>query len=473
MIRTLRERLIISHILPFLVITPLIGIALTWILETQFLLPQLRERLTATSNLLAEVARMDYALGADPLFLSLTLDRVDIDPDIRVMVLDVAGRLVYSSDVEDAALRGANLDIPGLDQARAGDETVNTNYSGWRLRQDLIDVLTPVITEDGQLIGIIRVTYRNPQAYEFFSQLRWLIGIVLVIGIVLGGIIGSALAVNISKPIQEVTGAIYGLASDPQRMPLLEHGPQEVRDQVRAVNYLVEQLNSLEQARRHLLANLVHELGRPLGALRSAIHALSKGANQDSLLFTDLVTGMDEETTRLQHLLEDLAHLHDQVLGGLELKREKLDLSVWLPRVLSPWQEAAADKHLSMELSIPSPLAEVHADPVRLAQILGNLVSNAIRYTPAGGEVRVSARAEPDRFWLEVSDSGIGIPLEEQGKIFSPFYRGDETRRIKQGMGLGLSIARDLVEAHGGKLEVLSTPGMGSSFTFWIPRIPD
>jgi signal transduction histidine kinase len=414
---------------------------------------------------------MDYSLGSDPSLLSLTLNRVNIDPDIRVMVLDAAGRLLYSSNEADAALLGQKPLIPGLDQARSGEKIISTNYSGWRLRKDLIDVLTPVNTDSGQLIGVIRVTYRNPQAYESLSQLRMLIGVVLVIGILLGGIIGSWLAVSISRPIQNVTRAINSLATDPQRVPLLESGPQELREQVRAVNNLVEQLISLEQARRHLLANLVHELGRPLGALRAAIHALSTGASHDPALFSDLVTGMDEETTHLQHLLEDLAHLQDQVLGGLEINLEPLDLSVWLPRVLRPWQEAAAEKRLKLEAAIPETLPQVQADPVRLNQVIGNLVSNAIRYTPPGGVVRCSAGVEADRFWVQVSDTGAGIPIEEQEKIFSPFYRGDQTRRIKQGMGLGLSIARDLVEAHGGKLEVESAPGMGSTFMFWIPRL--
>ena len=140
----------------------------------------------------------------------------------------------------------------------------------------------------------------------------------------------------------------------------------------------------MELARRQLLANLVHELGRPLGALRSAIHALSKGAADDPQLLYDLTTGMDEETARLQHVLEDLAHLHDQVLGTLEMNLKPIDLSEWLPRMLLPWQEAALEKKLEWRAEIPADLPTVQADPVRLAQIVGNLASNAVKYTPPG-----------------------------------------------------------------------------------------
>ena len=104
-----------------------------------------------------------------------------------------------------------------------------------------------------------------------------------------------------------------------------------------------------------------------------------------------------------------------------------------------------------------------------MAQVLGNLLSNAIKYTPPGGMVKISAGADAKNFWLKVSDSGAGIQAEEHEKIFLPFYRGDSGRRIKQGMGLGLTIAHDLVTAHGGQISVESTRGGGSEFTVTLP----
>jgi signal transduction histidine kinase len=100
---------------------------------------------------------------------------------------------------------------------------------------------------------------------------------------------------------------------------------------------------------------------------------------------------------------------------------------------------------------------------------VGNLLSNAIKYTPAGGAVKVTASADEKTFWLKVHDTGAGIRADEQDKIFQPFYRGDTGRRIKQGMGLGLTIAHELVTAHGGQISVESTPGEGSEFTVMLP----
>ena len=288
-------------------------------------------------------------------------------------------------------------------------------------------------------------------------------------------------SLNISKPVQEVTRAIYTIIEHPiseaQVLSIDEKGPQEVRDLVRAVNLLADRLNAMEVSRRQLLANLVHELGRPLGALRSAIQALGRGAGQDPQLLNDLATGMDEETARLQHLVEEVTVMHDQALGVLELDFQAVELAEWLPRVLVPWNQSAQEKHIRWETDIPEDLPSVNIDAGRMAQVIGNLVSNAIKYTPPGKSIQISAgapakdssEAAAGRTWIRVRDTGPGIPIEEQQKILRPFYRGSQGRRVKQGMGLGLSIANEIIIAHGGVLDIDSAPGNGSTFTIWIP----
>jgi len=167
--------------------------------------------------------------------------------------------------------------------------------------------------------------------------------------------------------------------------------------------------------------------------------------------------------------MEDLAHLHDQDLGALELKREALPLDAWLPRVLASWRQAAEEKHLHWEVSLPPALPTILADPVRLEQVIGNLIDNAIKYTPPGHAVTITAGQEAEQAWVRVTDTGPGITPEEQALIFTPFYRGKHAKRIQQGMGLGLSIARDSAEAHNGQITLESTPGQGSQFTLWLP----
>jgi signal transduction histidine kinase len=242
-----------------------------------------------------------------------------------------------------------------------------------------------------------------------------------------------------------------------------------MRKLAETVNTLVDRLNSLEKSRRQLLANLVHELGTPLGAIRSAIQALLKGANKDPQLSSDLLTGLDSETARLQRLLDDLAGLHDQVLGRLELNRQAVQLNQWLTVTLSPWETAAREKGLVWETEIPQELPDILLDSDRMAQAVGNLLSNAVKFTPAGGKITTTVKFMGEQLVIQMTDTGTGIPSEEQNKIFQPFYRGSHGRRIVQGMGLGLSIARDIIIAHGGTIDLQSAPGTGSQFTVRMP----
>jgi len=319
------------------------------------------------------------------------------------------------------------------------------------------------------LKGIIRLSYHFDAVSEDFLKLRYYILGILVFGIVLGTLLGYVLALNIANPVQKVTQAMIDLARGDRREALPEQGPQEIRLLLQGVNILVQRLHNLEEARRQLLANLVHELGRPMGAMRMGLQALMRGAKENPQLMDELLEGMDYEASRLQYLLDDLAHLHDQVLGTLELDRKPIELSKWLPKVLIPWQEAARQKRLQWQVNVPTDLPTIKADPTRLAQVVGNLISNAIKYTPGRGKVTISAGVDENDAWVRVNDTGPGISLEDQDKIFTPFYRGHQGKRIKQGMGLGLSITRDLVQAHGGRLEFESTPEMGSQFIVYIP----
>jgi signal transduction histidine kinase len=219
-----------------------------------------------------------------------------------------------------------------------------------------------------------------------------------------------------------------------------------------------------------MLANIVHELGRPLGALRAATQALLAGAANEPALRDELLTGIDQEIQRLQRLLDDLTGLRDQVIGAVHLTLQRVTLGEWLAEVLAPWQAAAQAKGLLWRADIPPDMPELAIDPDRLGQALGNLLSNAIKYSPVAGSVCVEAGADESQAWIRVIDNGPGISIEDQARIFAPFERGNQPRRFPQGMGLGLTIARELVEAHGGRLDLESAPGRGSRFTLQLPR---
>jgi len=470
MFRSIRSRLILSQIIPLLVIIPFMGVALVKLIETRVLLPSLSRALMNNAVLLANVAGNEQDLWTNPVYAEYYLTHLRQNISAQVMFLTPGGQLMASSDPTDAGLLGLYFDVEGVAQARAG-QVASYIYSNISSPSEVIDVFVPVINENQQMVGILRMSYTYNTIYSELLQSRYVIFGILAVGLLVGIILGWSLALNLSRPIRQVTQAINDLAHGNRQAEVVAHGPEEILLLAQSFNSLSERLSSLEKARRQLLANLVHELGRPLGAIRSAIQALAGGAGDDPQLLQDLTTGMDDQAARLQHLLEDLAHLNEQVLGTLELDYQPVSLSDWLPKLLRPWQEAAQDKHLHWQIDIPPDLPVISIDPVRMASAVENLVSNAIKYTHSGGEVSVSTKVEGADILIRISDNGSGVAVDEQQKIFEPFYRGNQGKRFKQGMGLGLTIARDQVDAHGGRISLESEPGKGSTFTIHLPMV--
>ncbi len=467
---TLRQRLIISHILPLLIVIPLMGIALIYMLDVQVAIPNRTREMVGQAALVAEIAQDTPAVWTDVALAQDFVTRVGHRLDSRLMLLDRQGRLLASSDPADASQIGQTLADPNVSRALSGESIVQTGYFTPSLQTEIADVWQPVRQTNQSVAGIIRLSSPLSRVFDRFLIVRYVVAGVLLAGIVAGVALGWVLALNLARPLRNIAEAIHRLAQGEQPVPLPETGPEEIALLVRSFNALVERLSSLEEARHHLLANLVHELGRPLGALHSAIEALRTGADRDEQLRQELLSGINEELQLLRRLLEDLAHLHDQVLGTLELNRQTINLSEWLPAVLAIRREAALQKGLRWETHVPADLPVIYADPERLAQALGNLLNNAIKYTPYGGTVSVSAGVEGGDVWFRVSDTGPGIAPQDRARIFEPFYRGKTLRRFPQGLGLGLTIAHDLVTAHGGRIDLDSTPGLGSHFTIYLPR---
>lgn len=465
--RSLRARLVLSHVLPLLVVIPLVGIALTYLLETQVLLAQSSDELERQAVLVAAVAVEYPQIWYDPKQARVFVERIRERLAAQVALVRADGVLLASTDPADEEYLGQQVDIPGFREVLQTGNVVRVDY-GERPGTGAAEVLEPIFI-NRRIVGVIRLIDPLSSVYERFPRMRAFIFWVSAGGLALGGVIGWLLAFSLGRPLRQATQAISRMAEGKPPMPLAEQGPQEVRSLLRAFNTLAGRLQGMEKARRRLLANLTHELGRPLGALLSAIQALGGGADEDPVLRRELIEGMEAEVLRMQRLVDDLSDLYDRALGQLELDRQAVALSQWLAHILVPWREMAQTKGLRWQAELPTDLPTVWADPDRLAQAVGNLLSNAIKFTPPGGEVSVGVGVEAREVWIRVRDSGPGIAPEEIEHVFTPFYRGSAGRRFPQGMGLGLSIARDLVEAHGGRIEARNVPGGGCEFVVWLP----
>ena len=280
-------------------------------------------------------------------------------------------------------------------------------------------------------------------------------------------LLGFLLARTLTRPIRELTAAIRALAKGDLGQQVSVRTRDEIGQMAASFNQMSADLAHASQLRRQMTADIAHELRTPLSLILGYTESLSDGKLPATQETFDI---MYDEAQHLSRLIEDLRTLSLADAGELPLNRRPVDPRALLERAALAYMPQAQRQGVAIELEAPSDLPEAEADPGRIEQVLDNLMSNALRFTPAGGRLVLSAEANGDKVSLRVEDSGAGIPSEELPYIFERFYRADKARQRHEGeTGLGLAIARSIVEAHGGSVSVESTLGKGTIFTIALP----
>lgn len=264
---------------------------------------------------------------------------------------------------------------------------------------------------------------------------------------------------SLSKVARQVAGRDFSARAGVQSR-------DEVGELARTFNSMAEELSRTEEVRRNLVADVAHELRTPVTNIRGYIEGIG-----DGVMSADATTlaSMHEEVLMLARLIEDLQDLALAESGGMMLQVQPCDLGDLVRRAVTAVQQPASTKQVELAVDTP-PELPLSADPARVSQVLRNLLVNAVTYTPSGGKIWVQAHCDNGQAWVLVRDSGPGIPAEDLPYIFERFYRVDKSRsRTTGGVGLGLTIARRLVEAHGGRIDAFSEVGRGSEFVVTLP----
>ena len=293
----------------------------------------------------------------------------------------------------------------------------------------------------------------------------------LLVAAAIAGLVALAatwlLSRRIVGPVEALTEAVRAMAAGRRDARVSATGRDEIGALGRAFNAMADRLAHTERLRKDLVNDVAHELRTPLTNLRGQIEAL-----QDGVTSADAATlaSLHEDALLLQRLVEDLQDLALAEAGQLPLHFESRDLGREVEGVVAGAAARAHSAGVSLVTAIAAGLPPARLDPARFRQILTNLLANALRHTPKGGQVEVAARHAGDRLEIVVSDTGTGIAPEHLPRIFDRFYRTDPSRaRDTGGAGLGLAIARQLAEAHGGSLTVHSVAGRGAAFTLVLP----
>ncbi|HXF63837.1 MAG TPA: HAMP domain-containing sensor histidine kinase [Caldilineaceae bacterium] len=338
--------------------------------------------------------------------------------------------------------------------------------------QELADS-TP-ITVDGQTAGYVLFRPRprgglgQAERLEAAFLRRVVVAVIpgalatLLIALLLGGLLANTLA----SPVRELTAATKAMAAGDLHQQVPVRSDDEIGELARSFNQMSADLARASQLRKQMTADLAHDLRTPLSILRGYMEGLKERRIEGTPALYSLLY---EEVEHLQRLVEDLRVLSLADAGELSLNRRQVDPKALLERTGLAYVVQAEEQGVVLRVAAPEGLPSVTVDTDRMTQVLNNLVSNALRHTTQG-EVVLAASADGGEVCIRVSDTGVGIEPADLPYVFDRFYRGDKARRRNHSdaSGLGLAIAKAIVEAHGGRIGVDSTPGQGTTFTITL-----
>ena len=294
--------------------------------------------------------------------------------------------------------------------------------------------------------------------------------------LIIAGVVGAAVAIllglfltrQFTKPIRALKRGAARIAGGDLAYRVEVKSKDEFGELATSFNSMAATLDSSEQSRRRLFADIAHELRTPLSVIGGTVDAMLDGVYEPN---PDNLTSIKEETEVLTRLVAELRDLTLAESGHLKLEVEPTNLAELVQRRVSQAEVIAQGKNISLKTDITERLPEIEADGRRVEQVVANLLDNALNHTPQGGTVTIAVSPDKNGILVSVSDTGEGIPPEHLPYIFERFYRVDDARSRKTGgAGLGLAIAKQMVELHGGRIWVESEAGKGSKFSFAMPR---
>ncbi len=387
--------------------------------------------------------------------------------DLHIDLLDPSGR--RDSRHFPSRSRKLFLSPEVLKNASQGLPTFETvEFSGSRP----VRIMTMPVIEAGRIVNLVQVGMSLENMYKTRQNFLLIMASVLPLVLLLAGGGGWLMAHRTLKPVDQITRTAQRISGEHLDERLQETGTGDELDRLaKTFNNMLGRVGDTFYQMRQFTADASHELQTPLTILKGEMEVALRSQRSLEEYQRVLKSGL-EEIDRINHLVGGLLLLARADAGVIRLDLRSVALKQLVLEVREQMKVVADDHNVSLHSNLPESVS-VRGDQEYLRRLLLNLVDNAVKYTPAGGKVTLSLHSDTGWASLKISDTGIGLSCEEQERIFSRFYRANDTRsRNEKGVGLGLNIVRSIVEAHKGQILVKSTPGQGSTFTVTLPINP-
>ncbi len=464
MFRSLRSRLWISYAFLILVVLLIVGVGVILALRDSPLL----YRQTAAKIKLAEtlvVNRLEVLGGRSAERAERLMQTEAENRALRFLILDGQGNVVAEYKSKDTNSQLSGFDLTAVDGSSDDFLAVkiiqDQHKKSWLYSITQLDNGEYLVTTAQRPAVLLRNVLTDDTLRPFFQA-----GLAALFLAVLFSLLMSEW---ITVPLKRMAESARRLASG-QALPVPQKGPGEVRQLAQALNEMQNQVQASQQSQRDFIANITHELKTPLTSIQGFSQAILDGTVHDEAGLRQAAGVIHDEADRMNRLVLDLLALARLEAGTADLSFTPLDLRALLEHVVQKFSLQAGQSQIDLRTQVGA-LPVVYGDGDRLAQVFTNLVDNALKFTPSGGQVLVSAEAVTGGVRASVADNGPGIPAEDRSRIFERFYQLDRSRRKSggRGVGLGLPIAQQIVLAHGGKIWIESIVGKGSVFYVELP----